>query len=108
MTPGFFLKILISIFQSINMDVDHKLLLQLLLTGFYLFCSKIVKRYVLRFHLISGYCLDDQCNFHTLAGNPQQILAYSWYIFKSFIKSFFQTQNMDDCKFNHYLNSPNF
>ena len=58
--------------------------------------------------------LDDQHDFHTLPGNPQQILAYSWYIFKSFIKSFFQIQNtfglswdIDDCKFDHYLNSPN-
>ena len=42
--PGFFLKILNSTFQSINMSVDHKLLLQLFLTGFWLFCSKIGKR----------------------------------------------------------------
>ena len=61
-----------------------------------------------------GYCLDDQRNFHTLPGNPQQILTYSWYIFKSFIKSFFQIQNtirlskdIDDSRFDYYLNSPN-
>ena len=62
---------------------------------------------------MSGYCLDAQCDAHTPPGNPQQIIAYSWYIFKSFIKSFFQIQNIinlssdvDDCKFDHYLNSP--
>ena len=41
---GFFLKLLMSIFQSINMGVDHKLLLQLHLIGFCLFYSKIGKR----------------------------------------------------------------
>ena len=43
--------------------------------------------------LILGYYLDDQHDFQTLSGNPQQILAYRWYIFKSFIKFFFQIQN---------------
>ena len=37
--------------------------------------------------------LDNQRDFDTLSGNPQQILAYSWwYIFKSFIKSFFKSK----------------
>ena len=56
--------------------------------------------------------LDDQSDFQIAPVNPQQILAYSWYIFKSFIKSFFQIQNtirlswdIDDCRFDHYLNS---
>ena len=48
-SPGFFLKILNSIFQSIIMSVDHKLLLQLFLIGFWLFCSKIGKRLVYYF-----------------------------------------------------------
>ena len=39
-----FLKILNSIFQTINVSVHHKLLVQLFLTGFYLFCSKIGDR----------------------------------------------------------------
>ena len=39
-SPGFFLKILNSIFQSINMDVNYKLLLQLFRIGFCLFWSK--------------------------------------------------------------------
>ena len=43
---------------------------------------------------MSGYCLDAQRDAHTPPGNPQQIIAYSWYIFKSFIKSFFQIQNI--------------
>ena len=43
-SPGFFLKILNSIFPSINMGVDHKLPLQLFLIGFCIFCSKIGKR----------------------------------------------------------------
>ena len=77
-------QILNSIFQ---MGVGHKLLLQLFLISFCIFRSKLGKRSVQRFHLISGYYLDDQHNFHTFPGNPQQILAYSWYIFKSFIKS---------------------
>ena len=45
-SPGFFLTNLISIFQSINMGVDHKSPLQLFLVGFCLFCSKIGKRQV--------------------------------------------------------------
>ena len=40
-SPGFFFKTLNSIFQSINMDLDHKLFLQLI--GFCLFCIKIGK-----------------------------------------------------------------
>ena len=40
LSPGL-LKILNSIFQSINMDVDHKLLLHLFLIGFWLFFGKI-------------------------------------------------------------------
>ena len=39
---------------------------------------------------MSVYYLDDQRDFHILPGNPKQILAYNWYIFKSFIKSYFQ------------------
>ena len=104
-------QILNSIFQ---MGVGHKLLLQLFLISFCIFRSKLGKRSVQRFHLISGYYLDDQHNFHTFPGNPQQILAYSWYIFKSFIEFFFRIQNtsrlsedIDDCKFDHYLNFPN-
>ena len=42
---------------------------------------------------MSGYCLNDQCDFRTLPENPQQTSTYSWYIFKSFIISFFQIQN---------------
>ena len=41
---GFFLKILSSIFQSINMGVDHKSFLQLLLIGFSIFLVKLEKR----------------------------------------------------------------
>ena len=37
------------------------------------------------FGFISGYCLEDQSKIHTVPDNPQQILAYSWYIFRSFI-----------------------
>ena len=44
-----------------------------------------------------------------------QILACNWYIFKSIIISFFQIQNtnrlsedIEDSKFDYYLNSPNF
>ena len=74
-SPGFFLQILNSIFAIIDMGVRHKLLLQLFLIGFCLFCSKTGK--------------NNQRDFHTLPGNPQQIFAYSWYNFKSFIKSFF-------------------
>ena len=39
-----FLKNLILVFQSINMAVDHKLLLQLFLIDFCLFCSKSGER----------------------------------------------------------------
>ena len=46
-----------------------------------------------KMNLISGYYIDDHRNFHTLPGNPQQILANNWYIFKCFIISFFQIQN---------------
>ena len=42
--PGFFLKILNSVFESINMGLDHKLFLQLFVIGFCLFCSRIGKR----------------------------------------------------------------
>ena len=56
------------------MGVDHKLLLQLFLIGL---C----------------YRLDYERNFNILPGNPQQILTYSWHIFKSSIKSIFQIQN---------------
>ena len=58
------------------MGVESKLPLQLFQIGFCLFCSKIGKRKVYRFHLISGYCLDYQRDFYTLSGNPQEILAY--------------------------------
>ena len=34
----------------------------------------------MEFHLISGYCLDDQRDFHKLLDSPELILAYSWYI----------------------------
>ena len=44
LSPGFFLKILNSLFESINMGLDHKLFLQLLVIGFCLFCSRIGKR----------------------------------------------------------------
>ena len=43
-SSGFFLKILNSIFQSIDMSVDHKLLLQLFLIGLWLFCKKNWKK----------------------------------------------------------------
>ena len=55
-SPGFFLKILILIFQSINMDVGHKLLLQLFLIGSCLFCSKIGKK----------ICIEILCNLRLL------------------------------------------
>ena len=42
--PAFVLKILNSIFQSINMGVDRKLRLQLFLIGFCLLCCKSGKR----------------------------------------------------------------
>ena len=42
--PGYFLKILNSLFQSIITGMDRKLLLQLFLIGFCLLCSKIGKR----------------------------------------------------------------
>ena len=97
------------------MGVDHKLsLIEVFLTDFCSFFSKTGKMQVWRFHLISGYCSDYQREFHTLPGNPQQILANTWYIFKSFVKSFFQIQDtirlskdIEDCKFDCYLNSPN-
>ena len=37
-------QILNSVFESIKMSLDHKLFLQLFVTGFCLFCSKIGKR----------------------------------------------------------------
>ena len=40
----FFLKILNSVFESINMGLDHKLFLQLFVIGFCLFCSRIGKK----------------------------------------------------------------
>ena len=43
-SPGFFLKILNTVFESISMGLGHKLFLQLILTGFCLFCSGIGKR----------------------------------------------------------------
>ena len=43
-SPGFFLKILNSVFESINMGLDHKLFLQLFVIGFCLFYSRIGKR----------------------------------------------------------------
>ena len=46
LSPSFFLKIPNSVFQSINMGVHHKLLLQLFLIDFFLFCCKIEKRWV--------------------------------------------------------------
>ena len=42
-SPGFFPQILNSVFESINMGVEHKLFLQLFLIGFCLFCSRIRK-----------------------------------------------------------------
>ena len=54
------------------MSVEHKLLLQLFLIGLCLVCSKTGKKISMEFHLISRYCLDYQCNFHTLPANPQQ------------------------------------
>ena len=42
-SPGFFLNILNSVFESINMGLDHKLFLQLFVIGFCLFCSRIGK-----------------------------------------------------------------
>ena len=44
LSPGFFLKILNFVFESINMGLDHKLFLQLFVIGFCLFCSRIGKR----------------------------------------------------------------
>ena len=55
-----------SAFESINMGLDHKLFLQLFVIGFCLFCSRIGKRKVQRFPVISGYCLDSQRDFHTM------------------------------------------
>ena len=43
-SPGFFLKILNSVYQKINMVLDHKLFLQLFVIVFCLFCSRIGKR----------------------------------------------------------------
>ena len=57
------------------MGVDHKLLLQIFLIGFCLFCSNNRKGLEISFNF--RYDLDDQRNFHALPGNPQQILAYS-------------------------------
>ena len=116
LSPDFFLKILNSIFQSFNVGVGHKSLLQLFLIGFCLFRSKIGKRqYRERFSLSLSYYLDDQHDFHTLPGNAQQIFVQSWYIFNNFIKSVFQIQNtirlfqnIDQCQFDHYLHSPNY
>ena len=43
-SPGSFVKILNSMFQSINMGVDHELLLQLFLIGFcFVFFGKLEK-----------------------------------------------------------------
>ena len=41
---NFFLKILDSVFESINMGLDHKFFLQLFVTGFCLFFSRIGKK----------------------------------------------------------------
>ena len=54
LSPGFFLQMLDSIFRSIYLGVSYKLLLQLFLICFCLFCSKIGKRSGQRYHLISG------------------------------------------------------
>ena len=43
-SPGFFLKIFNSFFESINIGLDHKLFFQLFVIGFCLFCSRIGKR----------------------------------------------------------------
>ena len=40
-SPGFFLKILNSVFKSINMGLDHKFLLQLFVIGFCLFFRRM-------------------------------------------------------------------
>ena len=43
LSPDFFLKILNSVFESINMSLVHKLFLQLFVIAFCLFCSRIGK-----------------------------------------------------------------
>ena len=43
-SSGLLLKILKSIFKSINLGVDNKLRLQLFLSSFWLFCNKIGKK----------------------------------------------------------------
>ena len=43
-SPGLFLRISNSVFESINMYLDHKLFLQLFVIGCCLFCSRIGKR----------------------------------------------------------------
>ena len=43
-SPGFFLKNLTSVFESINMGLDHKSFLQIFVIGFCFFCSRIEKR----------------------------------------------------------------
>ena len=41
---------------------------------------------------MSGYCLDDQCDFQIVPVNPQQILAYSWYILRALSNPFFKSK----------------
>ena len=89
-----------------QMSLDRKLFPQLLVIGFCLFCSRTGNRQVQRFPVISGYCLDDQRNFHALPGNPQQIFAYRWYIFKRFIKFLLQIQNTKSHKYGNYVKAP--
>ena len=43
LSPGFFLKILNSVFESINMGLDHKLFLQLSVIGFCFFAVELEK-----------------------------------------------------------------
>ena len=88
--PSFCIKMLDSIFRRIYQGVNHNLLLQLFLIGFCLFAVNLEKQ---RFHLISGCCFNDQHGFRTFPVNPQPIVSYSWYIFKSFIIAFSQIQN---------------
>ena len=63
------------------MRVDHKLLLRLFLIDFCLFYSQF------------GKSIEISFNLRLLLRLSAQILAYSWYMINTFLKSFSQIQN---------------
>ena len=75
------------------LDVSHKMLLQLFLISFCLFCSKIGKKVSIEISFNLMLLLKSSARFSYTSSQFQPILTYSWCIFKSFIISFFQVQN---------------